>query len=257
MLSVVIILTMEHIPHLSKDKKLKKVIDLQKPLVLAKRNNVCIYLCYSIMSQQLSTKVADVFHRRFIDLYGGYEPTAEQVVTTSFETLRAIGLSNAKANYVLNVCRFFIDEQVTDEKLHVMSNEEVIECLTKIKGVGKWTVEMILMFALGREDVFSVDDLGIQQAVCKLYRIDPENKKAMKEKMLAVSKKWSPYRTYACRYLWGWKDNAPEPKAKKDAKSKTEKKSVKEKSEKTKNGKESKRRTKTAKAKTPVKRKRA
>jgi DNA-3-methyladenine glycosylase II len=215
---------MEHIIHLSKDKKLKKVIDLQKPFVLAKRDNVCIYLCYSIMSQQLSTKVADVFHRRFIDLYGGNEPTAEQVVTTSFETLRGIGLSNAKANYVLNVCRFFIDEKITDEKLHEMNNEEVIENLTKIKGVGKWTVEMILMFALGREDVFSVDDLGIQQAVCKLYRIDPENKKMMKEKMLVVSKKWSPYRTYACRYLWGWKDNTPEAKTKTKAEKKKDQK---------------------------------
>jgi DNA-3-methyladenine glycosylase II len=217
---------MQHLLHLTKDKKLKKIIDLQKPLALAKRDNVCIYLCYSIMSQQLSTKVADVFHRRFIDLYGGNEPTKEQVVETSFETLRGIGLSNAKANYVLNVCRFFIDEKITDEILHAMSNDEVIENLTKIKGVGKWTVEMILMFALGREDVFSVDDLGIQQAVCKLYRIDPENKKAMKERMLVVSKKWSPYRTYACRYLWGWKDNTPEAKSMKE-KNKSQKQKIK------------------------------
>ncbi len=203
---------MEHIIHLSKDKKLKKIIDLQKPYVLKKRNNVYLYLCYSIMSQQLSTKVADVFHRRFIELYGGNEPTAEQITATSFETLRGIGLSNAKANYVLNVCYFFIEEKITDAKLHKMSNEDVIKHLTRIKGVGQWTVEMVLMFALGREDVFAVDDLGIQQAVCKLYNVDATDKKAMKEKMIAVSKKWSPYRTYACRYLWGWKDNVPEPK---------------------------------------------
>lgn len=203
---------MEHILHLSKDKKLKKVIDLQKPYVLKKRDNVYLYLCYSIMSQQLSTKVADVFHRRFIDLYGGNEPTAEQIAATSFETLRGIGLSNAKANYVLNVCNFFIEEKITDARLHKMSNEEVIKSLTRIKGVGQWTVEMVLMFALGREDVFAVDDLGIQQAICKLYKVDATDKKAMKEKMLTVSKKWSPYRTYACRYLWGWKDNVPEPK---------------------------------------------
>lgn len=200
---------MEHILHLSKDKKLKKVIDLQKPYVLKKRDNVYLYLCYSIMSQQLSIKVADVFHRRFIDLYGGNEPTAEQIAATSFETLRGIGLSNAKANYVLNVCNFFIEEKITDAKLHKMSNEDVIKQLTRIKGVGQWTVEMVLMFALGREDVFAVDDLGIQQAICKLYKVDATDKKAMKEKMLTVSKKWSPYRTYACRYLWGWKDNVP------------------------------------------------
>ena len=93
--------------------------------------------------------------------------------------------------------------------LYKMSNEELIKYLTQIKGIGQWTVEMVLMFTLGREDVFAVDDLGIQQAICKLYHIDASGKKAMKEKMLVVSKKWSPYRTYACRYLWGWKDNTP------------------------------------------------
>ena len=123
--------------------------------------------------------------------------------------LRGIGLSNAKANYVLNVCNFFIEENITDAKLYKMSNEELIKYLTQIKGVGQWTVEMILMFTLGREDVFAVDDLGIQQAVCKLYKIDASEKKVMKEKMLTISKKWSPYRTYACRYLWGWKDATP------------------------------------------------
>jgi len=201
---------MEHIIHLSKDKKLKKVIELQEPYILLKKENVYLHLCYSIMSQQLSTKVAAVFHQRFLDLYGGKDPSPKQIANTPFETLRGIGLSNAKANYVLNVSRFFIDEKITDDKLHAMSNEEVIKYLSLIKGVGQWTVEMILMFTLGREDVFAVDDLGIQQAICKLYKVDAENKKAMKEKMLSVSKKWSPYRTYACRYLWGWKDNVPE-----------------------------------------------
>jgi DNA-3-methyladenine glycosylase II len=197
---------MEHIIHLSKDKKLKKILEQQEICALAKRKNVYLHLCFSIMSQQLSTKVADVFHKRFIKLYNRKNPTAAQIAATPFETLRSIGLSNAKANYVLNVCRFFIEENITDAKLHKMSNEEVIKYLTQIKGVGQWTVEMVLMFTLGREDVFALDDLGIQQAICKLYKIDTADKKAMKEKMLLVSKKWSPYRTYACRYLWGWKD---------------------------------------------------
>lgn len=200
---------MPHIAHLIKDKKLAAVILQQEKYILRKRKNIHLHLCNSIMSQQLSTKVADVFQQRFLDLYGGKTPTAEAVVATPFETLRGIGLSNAKANYVLNVCRFFIEKKITDAQLHKMENEEVIAFLTQIKGVGRWTVEMILMFTLGREDVFAVDDLGIQQAVCKLYKIDPADKKAMKEKMLKVSAKWSPYRTYACKYLWGWKDNTP------------------------------------------------
>jgi len=202
---------MEHLLHLGKDKKFGKIIALQQPHVIRKRNNIHLHLCNSIMSQQLSTKVADVFQQRFLNLYGGKTPTPQQVVDTDFDTLRAIGLSNAKATYVKNVCQFFIDEKITDAKLHRMDNEEVIKYLTQIKGVGRWTVEMILMFTLGREDVFAVDDLGIQQAICKLYGIDATDKKAMKEKMLKVSAKWKPYRTYACKYLWGWKDNAPQP----------------------------------------------
>jgi DNA-3-methyladenine glycosylase II len=203
---------MEHILHLSKDKKIRKIIEMQEPFVLQKRKNICLHLCYSIMSQQLSTKVADVFHRRFLNIYNGKEPSVKQIAVTPFETLRGIGLSNAKANYVLNVCRFFIDEKLTDARLHNMSNEELIKYLSQIKGVGQWTVEMILMFTIGREDVFAVDDLGIQQAICKLYKIDSTDKKEMKKQMLKISAKWSPYRTYACRYLWGWKDNVPEPK---------------------------------------------
>ena len=201
---------MDHIQHLIKDKRLKKIIELQEPYVLAKHKNVYLHLCNSIMSQQLSTKVAAVFHQRFLNLYKGENPAAVQIASTPFETLRSIGLSNAKANYVLNVANFFIDEKITDAKLHKMENEELIKYLSQIKGVGQWTVEMILMFTLGREDVFAVDDLGIQQAICKLYKIDADDKKAMKEKMLLISAKWSPYRTYACRYLWGWKDKAPQ-----------------------------------------------
>ncbi len=204
--------SMEHIKHLNKDKKFQKIIALQDPHVLVKRKNVCLHLCYSIMSQQLSTKVADVFHKRFLALYNGKEPTIAQVAATPFETLRSIGLSNAKANYVLNVSRFFIEEKITDAQLYRLDDVELIAYLTKIKGVGQWTVEMILMFTLGREDVFAVDDLGIQQAMTKLYKLDAADKKAMKAEMLRISEKWRPYRTYACRYLWGWKDNTPEAK---------------------------------------------
>ncbi len=136
-------------------------------------------------------------------------PAPQQIVDTSIETLRSIGLSYAKANYVQNVCRFFMEEKITDAKLHKLNNEELIKYLSQIKGVGQWTVEMILMFTLGREDVFALDDLGIQQSIQKLYKLEHLDKKALKAKMLQLSEKWKPYRTYACRYLWGWKDNIP------------------------------------------------
>ncbi len=197
---------MEHLLHLSKDKKLTKILALQDPFILQSRKKVYLHLCSSIISQQLSTKVAKVIFQRFLDIYGKKEPTAKDILQTPVEKFRSIGFSNAKASYVHNVCKFFAEHKLTDTHLSKMSNEEIVDLLTQIKGVGKWTVEMILMFTLGREDVFAVDDLGIQQAITKLYKLDASDKKLMKEKMLSISQKWSPYRTYACRYLWGWKD---------------------------------------------------
>jgi len=192
--------------HLSKDKKLLPLLNTVEPYLLKKRKNVCVRLCASIMSQQLSTKVADVIFRRFLELYDGKEPTPQQILDTTFDKLRGIGLSNAKVSYVQNVAQYILDHKVDDKQFYKMTNDEIIEFLTKIKGVGKWTVEMLLMFTLGREDVFAVDDLGIQQAMAKIYKLDVTNKKAFREKMLKISAKWSPYRTYACFYLWKFKD---------------------------------------------------
>jgi DNA-3-methyladenine glycosylase II len=200
---------MHYIAHLSKDKKLKKLLDAQDPLQLSFHHNICLRLCASIMSQQLSTKVALVIYKRFLELYGGEEPTPQQIIDTPLETLRGIGLSNAKAAYVQNVARFAIEHQLNDKKLESMCNEEVIDLLTQIKGVGKWTVEMLLMFTLGREDVFSIDDYGIQTAMKKVYKLDDTNKKEFRQQLLKISNKWSPYRTYACLHLWQWRDNSP------------------------------------------------
>lgn len=197
---------MEHIHHLSKDKRLSKIIDLQEPYILEVRKKVYLRLCSSILSQQLSTKVAKVLYQRFLDLFGGKEPTPKQILEIPATIFRSIGFSNAKASYVHNVARFFVENKITDASLHKMSNEEVLELLTQIKGVGKWTVEMILMFTLGREDVFAIDDLGLKQSVIKLYKIKETDPKLVRQKIQKISLKWSTYRTYASRYLWGWKD---------------------------------------------------
>ncbi len=207
---------MHYIPHLSKDKKLKKLVESSEPHQLKKRKNICTYLCASIMSQQLSVKVADVIYKRFLNLYGGKEPTPQQILDTPFEQLRGIGLSNAKVNYVKNVAQFEIESGMDAKKLGKMDNEEVITYLTQIKGVGRWTTEMLLMFALGREDVFAVDDLGIQNAMIKLYKLDNSDKKKFRIDLLKISEKWSPFRTYACLHLWQWKDNAPVLKKQKE-----------------------------------------
>lgn len=199
---------MEYIAHLKKDKKLARTIG-EDVHTLELHPNIPVRIMASIISQQLSTKVAKVIFNRFLDLYKGKEPKPQQVLDTPDETLRGIGLSNAKVSYVKNVAQFCIDHKITDKKLLAMENEAVIELLVQIKGIGRWSVEMLLMFTLGREDVFAVDDLGIQQAMIKLYKLDPEDKKAMKERMVKLSQKWSPYRTYACLHLWRWKDNTP------------------------------------------------
>jgi len=197
----------EYIGHLSKDKKLLPALRGAEPLQLKRHKNICLHLCASIMGQQLSVKVAKVIYKRFLELYGGEEPTPQQIVDTPFEQLRGIGLSNAKVRYVQNVAQYALEHGMDDKKLYKMSNEEVMDFLLPIKGVGKWTVEMQLMFALGREDVFAVDDLGIQQAMISLYKLDATDKKALREKMLKISAKWSPYRTYACMHLWRYKDS--------------------------------------------------
>ena len=195
--------------HLSKDKRFKKLIEVHGIFSLTSRKNICTYLCASIMSQQLSTKVATVIHNRFLDLYGGIEPSPEQIMETPLSTLRAIGLSNAKTQSVHNVAKFALEYGMDWKKLNKLNNEEVIEYFITIKGVGRWTVEMLLMFALGREDVFALDDLGIQNAMIGLYKLNREDKRKFREEMLRISQKWSPFRTYACLHLWEWKDNIP------------------------------------------------
>jgi DNA-3-methyladenine glycosylase II len=207
---------MMHVTHLTKDRRLKRLIDQHaEPLTIRKQKDMVFYLIASIMSQQLSTKVAHTIRQRFLDLFAGQPPTPEQILKTPSTTLRAIGLSNSKVSYVLNVARFAVEEGPDFQKLDLMDNEAVIAYLTRIKGVGRWTAEMLLMFGLGREDVFAIDDWGIQNAMIRIYKLDREDKKAFREKLLRISAKWSPYRTYACMYLWKYKDNQPVATSKK------------------------------------------
>lgn len=191
--------------HLRKDKVLAAILK-KDTHSLSLQKNIPIKLMGSIISQQLSTKVAAIIYERFLTLFPAKKPTNQKVLDTPVESLRAIGISYAKINYIYAVASFCLEHKITDKKLQKLSNEEIIALLTQIKGVGKWTVEMLLMFSLGREDVFAVDDLGIQQAMTKLYHLDPTNKKQFTLDMLAIAAAWSPFRTYACIHLWRWKD---------------------------------------------------
>jgi DNA-3-methyladenine glycosylase II len=196
---------MSYQKHLKKDVKLVPLLN-GEGYTLQKRKNTPVRLIASIISQQLNTKVAKLIFLRFLDIYHGKEPSMQQVLDTPVETLRRIGLSHSKVNYVQNVAQFFIEHQISDKQLYSMQPEEVVALLTQIKGVGKWTVEMLLMFSLGHENVFAVDDLGIQQAMIGLYKIKYTSQKELKIKMLKKAAAWEPYKTYACLHLWQWKD---------------------------------------------------
>jgi DNA-3-methyladenine glycosylase II len=200
------IVTMHYASHLGKDKIMKKLIKVQGEMILELKKNAYMHLCFSILGQQLSVKVAAVIRKRFIDLYSGKFPEPQELLNTPATSFRSIGFSNAKASYVHNVARFALMQGMDDKKLKKMNDKQIIEYLTQIKGVGRWTTEMLLMFTLKREDVFAVDDLGIQVAMTGLYKLDSGDKKKMKMDMLTIAEQWSPYRTYACLYLWGWKD---------------------------------------------------
>lgn len=165
--------------------------------------NIDVYtsLLSSIVSQQLSTKVADIIWQRFLDLFPEHDVNPRAVVDIDFARLRGVGLSGSKSQYIQNVAQFALGNDMSIDKLISMTDVEIIDYLTVIKGVGKWTVQMILMFPMDRPDVFPVDDLGIQTKMKYWYGLTSE-KKELKEDMLKVAKKWSPNKTVACKYLW-------------------------------------------------------
>lgn len=197
----------DYFTHLQKDKKLELVLSKQQPIVLKQEKDYVAYLCSSIIGQQLSTKVAAVIRNRFFSLIDAEKNLAEQIIGLEIDAMRSVGLSQSKAAYMKNLASFSIEHQGQISSLSSMSNEVIVKFLTQIKGIGAWTVEMLLMFAMQREDVFPIDDLGIQQAMIKLYEIEASSKKELKLKMNQIAISWSPYRTYASMHLWRWKDS--------------------------------------------------
>lgn len=138
-------------------------------------------------------------------LFDAVEVTPEEILGADVDVLRDAGLSQAKARYVKNVAEAFVERDYSREYFADMSDDAVIDELTTITGVGEWTAEMQLMFALGREDVFPVGDLGIRKGMRDL--VDPDLTRA---EMIDYSERWSPYRSYASLYLWRAEDDAPE-----------------------------------------------
>jgi len=193
---------------LEKDKKLKKLISFHEPVHVRKTDDAYLSLLNSIVSQQLSVKAAATIWGRFLDLFPKRYPEPKLVLKMKDETMRGAGLSFQKAGYIKNIAEFSLVNPMDVVSLNKLDDEALVAHLTQIKGVGKWTVQMIMMFSLQRMDVFPEDDLGIQNAIKNLYALESD-KKQLKADMHQIAQKWQPYRTVACMYLWKHKDNKP------------------------------------------------
>jgi DNA-3-methyladenine glycosylase II len=177
------------------------VIERVGPCRLQRRNGGThvAAVCRSIVYQQLSGKAAATIHGRVLDLYGGRAPTPEELAATSDDTLRGAGLSRQKLTYLKDLAARVSRGEVPIETLHELPDDAVIDALVRVKGVGRWTAQMFLMFRLGRPNVLPELDLGIQNAIRRAYRL---RKRPTPERVAKIGAPWAPYRTVASWYLW-------------------------------------------------------
>jgi DNA-3-methyladenine glycosylase II len=156
-------------------------------------------VCRSIVFQQLSGKAAGTIHGRFEGLYGGRAPLPSELAITSDEKLRAVGLSRQKSAYLKDLGSRVTSGELSIETLHELTDEEVIGALTQVKGIGRWTAQMFLMFRLGRPDILPDLDLGVQKGIQRAYRL---RKLPTPERVKKIGAKWAPYRTVGSWYMW-------------------------------------------------------
>ncbi|HWP61626.1 MAG TPA: DNA-3-methyladenine glycosylase [Candidatus Paceibacterota bacterium] len=156
-------------------------------------------IVWTIVGQQLSSTAANTIYARFEKLFPRGRVTPEQILALADEQMRASGLSGAKTRAIKNVAAAVRQGELDMKKIAALPDAEVVATLTRVKGIGPWTAEMVLMFSLGRTDIFSPGDLGLRKGVVALYDLKqmPDEKKLLK-----IAKAWSPYRTYAARVLW-------------------------------------------------------
>lgn len=195
--------------HLEKnDPILAKVIQEHPRPSFTPHTNYYQELVESIISQQLSVKAAATILKRFKALFTSDFPNPAEILDEEIETFRSVGLSRQKAGYIRDLAEKVLDGTVTFDHLDSLSNQEVIDELIQIKGVGVWTIHMFLMFCMGRLDIFPTGDLGIKNGIQKLYGF---TEKPTPEDMEAVAKKyyWHPYETIASWYVWQSLNNMP------------------------------------------------
>lgn len=195
------------IEHLKKDSVLRPLVENFTITIDKTPSKVFDELIRSIVSQQLSISAANTIFNRFLALLDHEKDKGFQISQMPIETLRSAGLSFQKSSYLKNVAQHFHTFQLHDVDWSLWKDEEIVQELTKIKGVGKWTAEMILMFSLNRPDVLPLDDLIIKNNIQKLYKVQSEKKQLIID-LTAIAESWRPYRSYACRYLWTAKNSS-------------------------------------------------
>jgi DNA-3-methyladenine glycosylase II len=163
-------------------------------------------LVRTITAQQISTKAAATIHGRLVSLMPSGIATPEALLTITDEQLRAAGLSRQKSAYLRDLGLKVTSGDLPIHALEKLTDEEVIEAIVKVKGLGRWSAEMFLMFRMRRPDVLPVDDLGIVTAIQRLYRL---RKKPKADRIRKIGEAWRPYRTVACWYLWRSLENTP------------------------------------------------
>lgn len=188
-----------------KDPVLKEVIRQVGPFTHRTNRNRFNMLVVSILSQQISVAAARTIRQRFLNLLNARTFRAESIAGLDVDTLRSVGISRQKAGYILDLARKTVDGTVHFRNFSRMSNDEIIADLTQVKGIGVWTAQMFLMFSLGRLDVFPVDDLGLQNAMKKIYSLPAD---CPKKKLVEIAETWSPYETIASWYCWQSLDNS-------------------------------------------------
>ena len=189
------------------DPTMRMLMDRVGRCELVPRRGSFAILCDSIISQQLSMAAAATIFDRFARLYPARRLTPMAVLASTVHSLRAAGLSEQKVRYVRDLALAFQDGRVQPRRFSTQSNEDIITALTRIKGIGRWTVEMFLIFSLNRPDVLPVDDLGIRQSVQRWYRLPaPPGPARLKQ----IAEPWHPYESIASWYLWKAR-RLPEP----------------------------------------------
>jgi DNA-3-methyladenine glycosylase II len=183
---------------LRKDSVLRDIIDVVGEYSLKRRNHHFAVLVESIISQQLATNAAEAIFNRFKNLYPKF-PTTSQILATKKSKLRSVGLSGMKVEYIRDLARNMEEGNVNIKLLPRMSDENVIEHLTQVKGIGRWTAEMFLIFSLGRQDVLPVHDLGLRKGVQRAFSLSELPKPKEVEEL---GERWRPYRSIATWYLW-------------------------------------------------------